>query len=119
MNQERFDIEYEGNRILENTRIDGNLKTDKSVYLDGMIQGNVHAGKLVIINKGGKVDGDVDCDELYINGTITGNVCVACKTVMEGDAVIEGGLITDTLEITLGATIRKGLKLKKRRNKLR
>ena len=54
MNQERFDIEYEGNRILENTRIDGNLKTDKSVYLDGMIQGNVHAGKLVIINKGGK-----------------------------------------------------------------
>ena len=113
MNQERFDIEYEGNRILENTRIDGNLKTDKSVYLDGMIQGNVHAGK------GGKVDGDVDCDELYINGTITGNVCVACKTVMGGDAVIEGGLITDTLEITLGATIRKGLKLKKRRNKLR
>ena len=113
MNQERFDIEYEGNRILENTRIDGNLKTDKSVYLDGMIQGNVHAGKLV------KVDGDVDCDELYINGTITGNVCVACKTVMGGDAVIEGGLITDTLEITLGATIRKGLKLKKRRNKLR
>ena len=108
MNQERFDIEYEGNRILENTRIDGNLKTDKSVYLDGMIQGNVHAGKLVIINKGGKV-----------NGTITGNVCVACKTVMGGDAVIEGGLITDTLEITLGATIRKGLKLKKRRNKLR
>ena len=108
MNQERFDIEYEGNRILENTRIDGNLKTDKSVYLDGMIQGNVHAGKLVIINKGGKVDGDVDCDELYINGTITGNV-----------SVIEGGLITDTLEITLGATIRKGLKLKKRRNKLR
>ena len=105
MNQERFDIEYEGNRILENTRIDGNLKTDKSVYLDGMIQGNV--------------DGDVDCDELYINGTITGNVCVACKTVMGGDAVIEGGLITDTLEITLGATIRKGLKLKKRRNKLR
>ena len=87
--------------------------------LDGMIQGNVHAGKLVIINKGGKVDGDVDCDELYINGTITGNVCVACKTVMGGDAVIEGGLITDTLEITLGATIRKGLKLKKRRNKLR
>ena len=56
MNQERFDIEYEGNRILENTRIDGNLKTDKSVYLDGMIQGNVHAGKLVIINKGGKVE---------------------------------------------------------------
>lgn len=54
MNQERFDIEYEGNRILENTRIDGNLETDKSVYLDGMIQGNVHAGKLVIINKGGR-----------------------------------------------------------------
>ena len=39
----------------------------------------------VLEDKGGKVDGDVDCDELYINGTITGNVCVACKTVMGGD----------------------------------
>ena len=38
---------------------------------------------------------------------------------MRGNTKIESGLITDTLEITLGATIRKGLKLKKRRNKLR
>lgn len=112
MNQERFDIEYEGSRILENTRIDGNLKTDKSVYLDGMIQGNVQAGKLVIINKGGKIDGNVDCDELYINGTVTGDVSVAYKTVMGVDAVIEGVLVTGMLEITLGATIRKGLKFK-------
>lgn len=119
MNQERFDIEYEGDRILENTRIDGNLKTGKSVCLDGVIQGDVRAGKLVIINKGGKIDGNVDCDGLYINGTVTGNGCVACKTVMGADAVIEGGLITGTLEITLGATIRKGLELKKHRNKSR
>lgn len=60
MNQERFDIEYEGNRILENTRIDGNLKIDKSVYLDGMIQGKCTCRKTGDHKQRGKVDGDVD-----------------------------------------------------------
>lgn len=112
MDQDRFDIDYEGNRILADVRINGNIKTSKDICLDGFVEGNIHSGGQVIINKSAIVDGDVDCEELYINGKISGNVCVARKTIMGASAEIIGGLITASLEITPGAKIGLGLKLK-------
>lgn len=112
MNQDRFDIEYEGNTIMEDAMIFGRLKSDCSLCLDGFIQGDVCISGRLIVNKTGEIDGDVECEELYINGKITGNVCVSRKTVMGANALIEGGLITANLEITPGAKILKGLKLK-------
>lgn len=108
-----FNIDFEGNRILEDVQINGQFKTNKSIRLDGMIQGCVQTDKCIIVNQSGLIEGDVRCDELYLNGTITGNVCVTHKTTLGATAVIKGGLITDTLEITPGATIQKGLKLQK------
>lgn len=114
MDQERFDIDFVGSRVLSNTRVDGSVQAAKEgVCLDGWIQGNVRVERCLIVNKSGVIDGDVECGELYINGTITGNVCVARNTVMGASAVIQGRLVTGSLEITRGAVIKKGLKLKK------
>lgn len=113
MNQDRFDIDIIGNQLLANCRIDGNLKSDRDICLDGIISGNIQCSKRVVVNKGGIIDGDLECEELFLNGKITGNVCVARKTVMGVNAIIEGGLTTDSLEITPGAKIGGGLRLKK------
>lgn len=112
MEQDCFDIAYVGSRILADTRINGNIKSDKDICLDGFIEGNVHCTKQVIVNKSGVIDGEVDCEMLFLNGKITGNVCVSRKAVLGANAEIEGGLITVCLEITPGAKIRQGLKLK-------
>lgn len=112
MDQDRFDIEYVGSRLLADAMICGHIKSDKSICLDGTIRGNVDSAKSVIINKTGVVDGDVECNDLYLNGKITGNATVKGKAVLGGSAEIQGGLITAMLEITPGAKIRKGLKLK-------
>ena len=113
MNETGFNIDFEGSRILEDVQINGQLKTNKSICLDGIIQGCVQTDKCIIVNQNGLIEGDVACDELFLNGTITGNVCVTHKTTMGATAVIKGGLTTATLEITPGATIQKGLKLQK------
>ena len=113
MDQKCFDSDNEGNRILADMRIDGNVKSEESICLDGFVNGNVYSAKQVILNKGGVIDGNVDCEELYTEGLITGNVCVIRKTVMGVDAVIKGGLITASLEITPGAKLGGGLELKK------
>ena len=113
MNQDRFDIDIIGNQLLANCRIDGNLKSGRDICLEGVISGNVQCSKRVVINRGGVIDGDLECEELFLNGKVTGDVCVVRKTVMGVNAIIEGGLITDSLEITPGAKIMGGLKLKK------
>lgn len=114
MGQDIFDIAYEGSLVLKTTVIDGNIKSEKDVCLEGIVRGNVHSAGKVIVDKDAVIDGDVDCAELFLKGEITGNVCVACKTVMGEEAVIDGGLITESLQIFPGAKITNGLRLRKR-----
>lgn len=111
MDQDRFDIAQEGNKILADTRITGNIKSVQDICLDGVIEGNVLVERCVI-NHSGVIDGDIRCDELYIQGKVTGNVYAARKVVMGARAEIQGELVTACLEITPGAKTGVGLKLK-------
>ena len=113
MGQDCFDIDYDGSLFLKNTVIDGSIKSEKDVCLEGIIRGDVHSARRVIVNKQAIIDGDVECDELFLKGEITGNVCVTRKTIMEEEAVIDGGLITESLQICPGAKIAQGLRLRK------
>lgn len=112
MNQEDFDNRSEGCWILEGTRIEGNVKCDKNIGVNGFIQGNVVGEKRVWIAGTGVVDGNVDCSELYLDGIITGNACVARQAFLGKNAEIKGALVAAGLEIVPGAKIGLGLKLK-------
>ena len=37
MDQDRFDIDYEGSRILADTRVNGDVKSNKDICLNGLI----------------------------------------------------------------------------------
>lgn len=113
MEENRFNIDFKGNRILSNTQIHGKIQTKQSILIDGKVQGNVVSEQCIIINQGAFILGDVVCAELYLNGTITGNAHVTHKTTLGAQAIIEGALITAILTITPGASIQKGLKLQK------
>lgn len=112
MDQEHFVINQKGSVILKDVIITGRVVSDKDVYLDGFIDGNVECKGQVIINQDGVVSGDVDCDVLILNGVIVGNVSVNEKAVLGANAKIQGGLTTSCLEITSGAEIVLGLKLR-------
>lgn len=117
MDLDSLGIDYEGSLILEDMEIRGDVKSDKGLYLKGMIRGGLHGSLRLIVEHEAVIDGDVDCDELFVDGTITGNVRVSAKTVMGVHAVIKGGLITESLEITPGALVVGGLKLEKSNKK--
>lgn len=112
MSLNSFDIEYKGSLILENSVIAGNVKSDKDIYLKGMVMGNVHCTANLIINRDAVIDGDVYCENLYTDGSIIGNVHVNHRSQMAANAVIKGYLITSCLSLHSEAIIEKGLKLK-------
>ena len=113
MEGNQFHIDFKGNRILSDTQVHGNIQTRQSILVDGKVLGNVESEACIIMNQGATIWGDVVCDELFLNGTITGTAHVAHKTTLGAQALIEGALITATLEITPGASIQNGLKLQK------
>lgn len=116
MNQKYLDDSSNGCQILEGTGIDGDVRCDKDIDVSGFIHGNVTGGKRVRIDGTGVVDGNVDCDELHLDGLITGNACVTCQAFLGGNAEIKGSLVAASLEIVPGVKIGLGLKLKDFRN---
>lgn len=116
MDQGKFDIEYDGSLILKSTEIFGNINAVRDICLEGVIWGNVQCAGRVIVREHALIQGDVNCNQLWICGCIEGNVCVTGKAVLKETAVIKGGLITDSLEYTPGAVIAAGLRLKKASN---
>ena len=117
MDQDSFEIDYEGSLILRDAEIRGDIKSDKGIYLKGTVRGRVDSDSRVIVNNKAVIDGDVECQELFLDGVITGNVCVSARTVIGGHGVIKGVLVTDTLEVVPGSVIEGGLRLKKSNNK--
>ncbi|MFO7295239.1 MAG: polymer-forming cytoskeletal protein [Caldicoprobacter sp.] len=78
--------------IGKGTTIDGDIKSEGSVHIDGNVKGNLQVEGDVVIGKGASVTGDVMANNLYISGMVEGNVhCsgflrVFSEGVLKGDA---------------------------------
>jgi len=83
---------------------EGNLKVKQTVRVDGTINGDVETSEALIIGKDGKVTGNVSAKKLIVGGSLSGNVKVEGRTVLENEAVFDGELATRLLVIDEGAT---------------
>lgn len=117
MEQDSFDIDYEGTLLLEDSEVFGDIRSDKNVCLKGIVRGDIDCRTRLTIDMGAVVDGNVVCKELVTDGLITGNVSVARSVLMGAHAEIRGGLITGCLKINPAAKIKGGLRLSKYRVK--
>jgi len=74
------------------TRIEGNIKSGGSMHIDGDVKGNLCVEGDVVVGRGASVEGDVTADNMYISGTVEGNVyCLGflrifSEGVLKGDA---------------------------------
>lgn len=111
-----FGTKGNGSFLLKDAEVHGNVKSDKDVYLEGFIEGDVHSAGRIIVTALAKVDGDIYCEELLLNGTITGNAHVNNLAQLGEYAVIKGHLITTGLQIHPDAKIGKGLRLREKKS---
>jgi len=91
------------NRILLGTEITGDIKSNGDLRIDGKLNGSVTMeGKLVIGEKG-EVDGDINCTNATVSGTLKGRLNVKELMTMLKTARVEGDLITGKLSVEPGA----------------
>ncbi len=91
----------------------GNINTDHTVQIHGVVNGNIVAETL-IIGRGGKVIGDVSANTLFLHGTLNGNATVKIANVFS-NAQMSGILRYKTLNITGNTGLE--CKLEKRKDK--
>jgi len=81
---------------------EGNIKTDKSVRIEGKIVGNIDASG-VFIGGDARIDGNIKADVVLVGGEVDGNVSASDSVEILNKAKVSGNIKTNILTIAEGA----------------
>lgn len=91
------------------TRIDGDVHFKGGLRIDGQIKGNVIAeagtASMLVISEQAKIDGEVRCAHLVVNGEINGPVFSSELLELQPKARITGDVSYKMLEMHGGALV--------------
>lgn len=86
-------------------KVVGDLETDGTVRIEGRVEGNVRAGKAVIVGREGVVAGDVRTQDAVIAGRVTGSVVAESRLELQATSRIEGDVSTRKLQLEEGGVL--------------
>ena len=89
----------------------GELKTDGVVKVDGVVDGNINAGRQVLVSKGGAVKGDVVSKEVIVGGRIEGSVRANGRVEIQSSATVEGDIFTSRILVHEGGEVNGNLRM--------
>ncbi len=92
------------NIINNGTVIEGEIKSNGDIRIDGTIRGSVTSKSKVVIGATGVVEGDVHCQSADISGSITGKTTVVEMLFLKSHARINGDIHTGKLVVEVGAS---------------
>lgn len=90
----------------------GELSGSSVIRIEGKIIGNVNVEGGVVLGEKGIVEGDIFTKSAIIFGTVNGNV-KSSHLEIKRSGILNGDIITDTLEIELGAQFNGKLNMQK------
>jgi cytoskeletal protein CcmA (bactofilin family) len=91
------------NRLVEGTRIVGDLISESNIRIDGEVQGNVTTTAKVVIGETGFIKGNLTCQEGDVEGKIEGKVLVEGLLILREQAKVYGDIHTSKLHVEEGA----------------
>jgi cytoskeletal protein CcmA (bactofilin family) len=96
--------------IAQGTRIEGNVKFNEGLRVDGEVYGDLQAvpednGSMLVISEAAVVQGAIQADHVIINGTVRGPVHARELLELQPKARIEGDVSYVAIEMHQGASI--------------
>lgn len=92
------------NLIGAGTVIEGEIKADGDIRIDGTIYGSIQSKSKVVIGTTGLVEGDIVCQNADISGTVKGTTNISELLFLKASAKINGDITTGKLVVEAGAT---------------
>lgn len=89
--------------ICDGTHIEGDIKVDHDLRIDGYLKGTVDVAGILILGPSGKIEGQVLARAATVAGQIVGNIKGIDKIVLESKSTLIGDLQTRELVINEGA----------------
>lgn len=98
------------NTLVKGTVVEGNIQTESDIRIDGILTGNLNCGAKVIIGPGGRIDGEINCQNAVIEGEVEGILIVAEILTLKETAIINGDASYDKLVVHQGAVINAAIR---------
>ncbi|HNP48513.1 MAG TPA: polymer-forming cytoskeletal protein [Bacteroidia bacterium] len=92
------------NLIGAGTVIEGDIRSNGDIRIDGTVYGHVISKAKVVIGATGVVEGDVNSQNSDVSGTIKGKTVVAELLFLKSTSKVIGDIITGKLVVEVGAT---------------
>ena len=93
--------------IGKDTVMEGSVKTEESIRLDGTLKGELHASGTLVIGPSGRVEAEiVRVRDAVIGGAVSGNLDAEGSVKLEGSAVFNGDVTARSIVVEEGAIIR-------------
>jgi cytoskeletal protein CcmA (bactofilin family) len=91
------------NRLGAGTELKGDIATQTSMRVDGIIVGKVNCGGKLVLGQKGLITGNVSVKQAEIEGAVQGDLEVAEMLILRATARIDGNIKTTKLTIEDGA----------------
>ena len=91
------------NRIVEGTVIEGVIRSDSNLRIDGEFTGELITKGRLVVGPKGKVQGTVHCLCCDVEGTLEGEVTVLELLAMKSTSTVQGDLYYGQLSVEAGA----------------
>ena len=85
------------------TIITGDIQSKGDIRIDGTLKGAVKTSGKVVVGQAGIIEGDVECNNADIAGSLNAKISVAQLLSLKATAKLTGDLITNKLAIEPGA----------------
>lgn len=92
------------NIIGAGTMIEGEIKSNGDIRIDGTIRGSVTSKAKVVVGATGVVEGDIFCQNADISGSVKGKSTVSEMLFLKSQARINGDILTGKLVVEVGAS---------------
>lgn len=91
------------NRIVEGTIIEGDIKSDSNIRIDGYVKGTISVKGRLVLGPTGKIDGNIFCKNADLEGKLNGVIEVDELLSLKSSAKLQGEISTNKLSIEPGA----------------
>ena len=89
----------------------GDIETDGTVRIEGTVEGNVRAGKAVVIGKDGSVEGTIVTQDAVISGRLVGTMTAESRLELQSTSRIDGDVYARRMQLEEGAILNGTVKM--------
>ena len=86
------------------TIITGDMESKGDIRIDGTLKGAVKTSGKVVVGQAGIIEGDVECNNADVAGSINAKISVVQLLSLKATAKLTGDLVTNKLSIEPGAS---------------